>query len=99
MESIAPSSKTTATTMIVAPWEQKAQWKQRVRERGTHRGTDRRRKAPRKKMEDFQIQLRWRVKQMFTFGGKRTKFTFSSSATLQEDVLGRHPIHRLIGIA
>ena len=35
--SLSPSSKTPATSMIVAPWEQKAQWK--------HRGTHRRRES------------------------------------------------------
>ena len=52
--SLSPSSKTPATSMIVAPWEQKAQWK--------HRGTHRRRESssegerPMKKRANFQIQ-------------------------------------------
>ena len=55
MESIAPSlspsSKTPATSMIVAPWEQKAQWKHR----GTHRRRESRSEGERPHEEEGQL--------------------------------------------
>ena len=82
MESIAPSSKTATSVIVVAPWEQKAQWKRR----GTHRQRQGGRGGERPQEENGRLSDSVKV--------ERETNLLAARQERQMKLFWHHPIHR-----